>query len=68
MCSAVGRADVATVRVEARPGVVRLTLDRPAQGDAYRRLDPVPADTPAVREFTHTSSKVSLPMPAVRRA
>ena len=41
---------------------------RPAQGDAYRRLDPVPADTPAVREFTHTSSKVSLPMPAVRGA
>ncbi|GAA8852380.1 GMC family oxidoreductase [Helicobacter pylori] len=41
---------------------------RPAQGDAYRRLDPVPADTPAVREFTHTSSKVSLPTPAVRGA
>ena len=29
-----GAADVATVRVEARPGVVRLTLDRPAQGNA----------------------------------
>ncbi|MFW9792592.1 hypothetical protein, partial [Brucella melitensis] len=41
---------------------------RPAQGDAYRRLDPVPARTPAVREYTHTSSKVSLPMPSVRRA
>ena len=41
---------------------------RPAQGDAYRRLDPVPAQSPAVREFTHTSSKVSLPMPAVRGA
>jgi cholesterol oxidase len=41
---------------------------RPAQGDAYRRLDPVPAETPAVREFTHTSSKVSLPTPAVRGA
>ena len=39
---------------------------RPAQGDAYRRLEPVPAQSPAVREFTHTSSKVSLPMPAVR--
>lgn len=41
---------------------------RPAQGDAYRRLDPVPAQTPAVSEYTHTSSKVSLPMPSVRRA
>lgn len=40
---------------------------RPAQGDAYRRLDPVPAQTPAVSEYTHTSSKVSLPMPSVRR-
>ncbi|QNF93527.1 FAD-dependent oxidoreductase [Janibacter sp. YB324] len=41
---------------------------RPSQGDAYRRLDPVPAQTPAVSEYTHTSSKVSLPMPSVRRA
>ena len=41
---------------------------RPAQGDAYRRLDPIAARTPAVHEFTHTSSKVSLPMPAVRGA
>jgi cholesterol oxidase len=39
---------------------------RPAQGDAYRRVEPIAARRPAVREFTHTSSKVSLPMPAVR--
>lgn len=42
--------------------------ERPGQGDAYRRLEPVPAQTPAVSEYTHTSSKVSLPMPSVRRA
>ncbi|WP_245634548.1 FAD-dependent oxidoreductase [Janibacter limosus] len=39
---------------------------RPSQGDAYRRVDPVVARQPAVREFTHASSTVSLPMPAVR--
>ena len=40
--------------------------ERPGQGEAYRRLEPVPARRPAVREFTHVSSRVSLPMPAVR--
>ncbi|KRE37555.1 cholesterol oxidase [Janibacter sp. Soil728] len=40
---------------------------RPAQGDAYRRVEPIAARRPAVREFTHTSSTVSLPTPAVRQ-
>lgn len=39
---------------------------RPSQGDAYRRVEPIAARQPAVREFTHSSSLVSLPMPAVR--
>lgn len=39
---------------------------RPAQGDVYRRMDPVPAGTPAVTAFTHASSKVNLPLPSVR--
>ncbi len=40
--------------------------ERPGQGDAYRRMAPVPARTPAVTTFTHTSSKVNLPLPSVR--
>lgn len=40
--------------------------ERPGQGDAYRRMDPVPARTPAVTTFTHASSKVNLPLPSVR--
>lgn len=40
--------------------------ERPAQGDAYRRMEPVPARTPAVTAFTHASSKVNLPLPSVR--
>lgn len=39
---------------------------RPSQGEPYRRLDPVAARRPAVREYTHASSRVSLPVPVVR--
>lgn len=38
---------------------------RPAQGDVYRRMDPIPARTPAVRSFTHASARVDLGMPAM---
>ncbi len=39
---------------------------RPAQGEAYRRLAPVPARTPAVTAFTHVASRqVDLGMPRV---
>lgn len=31
---------------------------RPAQGEAYRRLEPVPAHRPAVPRFTHDSAQV----------
>ena len=42
------------------------TDPRPAQGEAYARLDPVPARNPAVREFTHEASRqVDLGMPRV---
>ena len=42
------------------------TDPRPAQGEAYVRLDPVPARNPAVREFTHEASRqVDLGMPRV---
>ncbi len=42
------------------------TDPRPAQGEPYARLDPVPASNPAVREFTHAESRtVDLGMPAV---
>ena len=38
---------------------------RPAQGDVYRRMDPIPARRPAVRAFTHASAKVDLGMPVL---
>ena len=39
--------------------------ERPAQGDVYRRMDPIPARRPAVRAFTHPSAKVDLGMPVL---
>lgn len=42
---------------------------RPGQGEAYRRLEPVPARRPAVREYTHSASRqVDLGMPKVAPA
>ncbi|HCE60452.1 MAG TPA: cholesterol oxidase [Janibacter terrae] len=39
---------------------------RPPQGEAYRRVDAVVARQPAVREYTHASARVTLPVPTVR--
>ena len=41
---------------------------RPAQGQGYERLEPVPARQPAVTSFTHPSAKVMLPVPVVPAA
>ena len=38
---------------------------RPEQGGAYRRLEPIAARHPAVRQFTHESALVDLGMPRI---
>lgn len=38
---------------------------RPAPGEAYRRIEPVAARTPAVTRFTHSSAVVDLGMPGL---